>query len=125
MDTDFDAKLKVLEAQTKSGRTFDEPKHDDTKLKDIRISILEDHPYESYIYGDNQDISQIIKSIERNGYFGNPIAVSHRDDRYIIISGHSRVKAYKQLGYKTIPCQIYEDLTEEQEINLLTIVIAG
>jgi len=88
-------------------------------LQTIMIDELTEHPYESYIYGEERDYEAIKGSIERNGYMGNPIIVSHREGRYIIVSGHSRVSAYKDLGQKSIPCQVYENLTEEQENDLL------
>lgn len=36
------------------------------------------------------------------------------DDDNVIIAGHTRLKAAKMLGMKTVPCVIADDLTDEQ-----------
>ena len=43
------------------------------------------------------------------------------DKNNVIVTGHTRLKACKQLGYKKIPCIIADDLNEEQ-INAFRLV---
>lgn len=55
-------------------------------------------------------IDKVAKSIEQFG-FKVPIVIN-KDD--VIVCGHTRLKASKQLGLKEIPCIIADDLSEEQ-----------
>ena len=68
-------------------------------------------------YGKNaklhprEQIEQIKKSIEEYG-FDDPIAI---DENNIIIEGHGRLIAAKELGEKTVPVIYLRHLTEEQK----------
>ena len=53
-------------------------------------------PYENNPRNNKAAIKQVVESIRRNGY-GSPIVV---DRDYVIIAGHSRYEALKQLKYK-------------------------
>ena len=57
------------------------------------------------------------KSIQEFG-FKVPIVI---DKDNIIVTGHTRVKAAKQLGYEKVPCIVADDLNEEQ-INAFRLV---
>lgn len=50
------------------------------------------------------------ESIEKFGYI-NPIII---DKRGVILAGHSRVDALKELGIDAVECILADDLTEEQ-----------
>lgn len=56
-------------------------------------------------------IEQIVNSIKEFG-FNDPIAVNGNK---VIIEGHGRYLAAKELGMKELPCIILDNLTEEQE----------
>ena len=58
-----------------------------------------------------KQIEQIKKSIEDFG-FNDPIAI---DEDNVIIEGHGRYEALKQLGYINVDCVRLEHLTEEQK----------
>lgn len=92
---------------------------DEGKVRMLDATELTEHPCQQAIYGDCSSIDEVKASIERNGMKGNPIIVSHRDNKYIIISGHTRVKAAIELQIKKVQCQIYEQLTELDENDLL------
>ena len=57
-------------------------------------------------------IEQIKNSIKEFG-FNDPIAI---DENGIIIEGHGRLIALKELGYKEVECIRLEHLTEEQKV---------
>lgn len=81
------------------------------KLKVEYIPIDDIKPYENNakIHTEEQ-IEQIKKSIEEFG-MNDPIGI-WRDN--IIIEGHGRLMALKELGYKEVPVIRLDDLTDEQ-----------
>ena len=76
----------------------------------INKTIKEIKPYEKNPRRNDQAVKYVVKSIENFG-FKVPIVID-RDN--VIVCGHTRYKAAKQLKYKEIPCIIADDLTEEQ-----------
>ncbi len=78
----------------------------------IQLNIDEITPYENNAKRHpKKQIDRIIKSIEEFGY-NDPIAV---DENNVIIEGHGRYEALKQLGFTNIQCIKLEHLTEEQK----------
>ena len=67
-------------------------------------------PYENNPRINDGAVEAVAKSIDEFG-FKVPIVV---DSDYVIIAGHTRLKAAEKLGLKTVPVVIADDLTEEQ-----------
>lgn len=67
-------------------------------------------PYENNPRINDEAVEYVKNSIKEFG-FKVPIVI---DKDNIIIAGHTRIKASKELGIKDIPCIIADDLTEEQ-----------
>lgn len=69
------------------------------------------------VYEDNAkthtdyDVSQIKKSIEKCG-FADPVGIW--SDKNIIVEGHGRIMAAKELGIKQVPCVRLDYMTDEQ-----------
>lgn len=86
-------------------------------IKEIPISQLK-------AYGNNakkhskKQIEQLAKSIDLTKGLRQPIVI---DSNNVIVCGHGRVEAAKKLGYKTVPCELIDDLTED-EIRLYRIL---
>ena len=72
--------------------------------------INEIRPYENNPRNNEDAIKYVAKSIEEYG-FKVPIVI---DKDGIIVTGHTRYEASKQLGLKEVPCIIADDLDEEQ-----------
>lgn len=66
-------------------------------------------PYENNPRINDGAVEAVAKSIDEFG-FKVPIVV---DSDYVIIAGHTRLKAAEKLGLKTVPVVIADDLTEE------------
>lgn len=62
------------------------------------------------IHTDEQ-IDKIAKSIQLTKGLRQPIVI---DKDNVIVVGHGRVQAAMQLGYETVPCELADDLTEEE-----------
>lgn len=73
------------------------------KLKDIK-------PYEKNPRKNDSAVDAVANSIKEFG-FKVPVVI---DKDNVIVCGHTRYKAAKKLGLKTVPCVIADDLTDEQ-----------
>lgn len=75
------------------------------------ISIEELKPYEKNPRINDQAVAGVVASIKAYGFIGAIIV--NKD--MVIINGHTRVKAMKELGASTIPAIVVDHLTPEQE----------
>lgn len=73
------------------------------KLKDIK-------PYGKNPRKNDDAVPYVAESIKQFG-FKVPIVI---DKNNVIVAGHTRYKAAKKLGFKSVPCIIADDLTDEQ-----------
>ena len=76
----------------------------------IYKSIEEIKPYENNPRINDEAIEYVANSIKEFG-FRNPIIL---DKNNVIICGHTRLLASKELKLKEVPCIIADDLTDEQ-----------
>lgn len=79
-------------------------------MKIIYKNIDELIPYKNNPRLNDEAVEYVKNSIKEFG-FKVPIVI---DKNNVIIAGHTRIKASKELGIKDIPCIIADDLTEEQ-----------
>lgn len=79
-------------------------------MKIIEKSISEIRPYDNNPRINDGAIEAVAASIREFG-FKVPIIID-RDG--VIVAGHTRTKAAKELGLETVPCIIADDLTPEQ-----------
>lgn len=76
----------------------------------IEINIKDLKPYEKNPRKNDEAVKYVVESIKNFG-FKVPIVV---DKDNVIVAGHTRYKAAKQLKLKTVPCIVADDLNEEQ-----------
>ena len=76
----------------------------------INKKITELKPYENNPRLNDDAVPYVANSISSFG-FKVPIVI---DKNNVIITGHTRLKAAKELGMKEVPCIIADDLTDEQ-----------
>lgn len=80
-------------------------------MKIVNVKIEDIKPYENNPRKHDKNVDKIIKSIEDYG-FNNPLIL---DKNNVIITGHGRFMAAKQMGtFKVLPCIIAEHLSEEK-----------
>ncbi len=76
------------------------------------ISITKLHPFEDHPFqvNDNEEMEELMHSIENNGILTPPIVRPKEGtaDEYEIISGHRRIRAAERLGMNTIPVYVQE-----------------
>lgn len=78
------------------------------EIREIPVAQL--IPYAKNPRKNDKAVDAVAQSIEQFG-FKVPCVVD-RDN--VLVTGHTRVKAAKKLGLKTVPCVVADDLTEEQ-----------
>lgn len=76
----------------------------------VELNLEDIKPYENNPRKNDGAVDAIARSIEQFG-FNQPIVI---DKNNIIVAGHTRYKAAKKLGLKTVPCIRVEDLTDEE-----------
>lgn len=76
----------------------------------IEKSIESIIPYDKKPRFNDEAVKYVAESIQQFG-FKVPIII---DQDNVIIAGHTRLKAAKELGYETVPCVLADDLTPEQ-----------
>lgn len=76
----------------------------------IEKSIESIIPYDRNPRLNDEAVKYVAESIKQFG-FKVPIIIGQDN---VIIAGHTRLKAAKELGYKTVPCIVADDLTPEQ-----------
>lgn len=78
------------------------------EIKEFKVTDLKE--YERNPRHNDDAVEYVAESIKEFG-FKVPIVV---DKDNVIIAGHTRLKAAKELGLETVPCVVADDLTEEQ-----------
>lgn len=76
----------------------------------VSKKISEIKPYDRNPRKNDEAVQYVANSIKEFG-FKVPIVI---DKNGIIVAGHTRYRASKQLGMKEVPCIIADDLTDEQ-----------
>lgn len=84
-------------------------------IREIAISRIKE--YENNPRNNDLAVEKVKHSIERFGFLF-PVIV---DANLVIVAGHTRVRACRELGVQAVPCIIADELTEEQ-INLFRLV---
>ena len=76
----------------------------------VEKKVTELKAYEKNPRKNDNAVGPVAESIKEFG-FKVPIIV---DKDNVIVAGHTRLKAAKKLGMKTVPCVVADDLTPEQ-----------
>lgn len=92
-------------------------KDDDGKLIDVlakvSVEFISPNPYQPRMSFEPQALEELKKSIISNGLI-QPITVRRiQGNRYQLISGERRLRAYKDIGYKEIPAYIIKVDSDE------------
>ena len=80
------------------------------KIEYVKLSEIKPYENNPKIHTEKQ-IEQIAKSIELTKGLRQPIVI---DKNNVIVCGHGRYLAAKKLGYDTVPCELVDDLTDDE-----------
>lgn len=111
-DEDFAEIPKNKSKNMQKSSDFDE-------IHKINIELVDRNPKQPRKKFDEKSLSELAQSIKSHGVI-QPIVVTKRGSRYIIVAGERRWRASKQLGLKTIPAVIrdYSD-KDVAEISII------
>lgn len=79
-------------------------------MKIVEKKLSELQPYENNPRRNENAVPYVAESIKRYG-FKVPIVI---DKNGVIVAGHTRYMASKELGLDKIPCIVADDLTDEE-----------
>lgn len=79
-------------------------------LEQVAVARLHPHPRNARTHSRKQ-LRMIARSIERFGFLA-PVLI---DKDNVILAGHARVEAAKQLGRESVPCRRISHLSEEDQ----------
>ena len=66
------------------------------------------------------DFARLVDSIKINGFWKHrPLAVTERDGKMVVLAGNQRLKAAKKLKLVDVPVIVYEELTQEEEKDII------
>ena len=82
----------------------------DMNLEIIKRNVDEIIPYENNPRDNDNSVDAVVESIKNFGFLV-PIVI---DKDNVLVAGHTRIKALKKMGIKTVPCILADKLTEDQ-----------
>lgn len=85
------------------------------KIRDIPLDLIDDFPDHPFHVRDDEDMTQLVKSIKANGVLTPAVLRQKEDGRYEIVSGHRRKRACELAGLTTLRSEI-KDLTRDEAI---------
>ncbi len=89
-----------------------------TAFTKLNIDLIDTHPLNTSLYGENEDLSQLKKAIEITGRI-KPILVTPKNGCYTAICGNSCLKVARALGYKEVQVEVVHFDNEFDEIRAL------
>ncbi len=87
-------------------------------ILEIPLMLIEDFPEHPFKVREDEDMRQLVASINRRGVITPAIVRQKEDGRYELISGHRRKYACERLGIDTLCCQVL-DLTKDEAIIIM------
>lgn len=89
------------------------------KVRVVAIKQIDDFPHHPFLVKDDENMEQLVHSIEMNGVLNPVIARRIEGDRYELISGHRRKRACQILGIELIPIIVRELSRDEAVIEMV------
>jgi ParB-like chromosome segregation protein Spo0J len=110
---------EIILASIKSGEHLN-------KFRLITVDLLDIHPLNTSIYGEEEDLTELTSTIKATGWI-EPLLVTPSGDaskgnfaeRFRVISGNSRLKVCRKLDIKEVYCDVKIFSLEAKEIKAL------
>ena len=89
-----------------------------SRIQDIPLSKIDEFPDHPFKVLDDDDMAQLVDSIQRNGVMTPAMVRRKEDGRYELISGHRRCRACALAGLTTLKCEVRE-LTHDEAVIIM------
>ena len=89
-----------------------------SRIQDIPLSEMDEFPDHPFKVLDDDDMAQLVESIQRNGVMTPAMVRRKEDGRYELISGHRRCRACALAGLTTLKCEVRE-LTHDEAVIIM------
>ena len=86
-------------------------------IQDVDINAIDANPFQPRVDFDEEEIAGLAGSIENQGLL-QPVVLRPHGDRYQIISGERRVRAFRFLKRESVPCIVKEMVTDREMLEL-------
>ncbi|PIR13891.1 hypothetical protein COV49_00730 [Candidatus Falkowbacteria bacterium CG11_big_fil_rev_8_21_14_0_20_39_10] len=83
----------------------------------ISVNLIDTNPNQPRKFFDEETINSTADTIESAGDVEEPIKVTSRGRRFLLIDGERRLRAARKAGIERIACKIYFDLTDEEVLQ--------
>lgn len=87
--------------------------------EELEIGQLQPYPNHPFTLYSGERLEQMVKSIAAHGIL-EPVLVWKNQGGYVILSGHNRVNAAREVGLEKVPVRVMEDLTDQQASLIVT-----
>ena len=111
----FAKKQEAVSLRDLTSRETDSPNTSEI-VADLSLDLLDFDENNEFLFGYH-DLERIKNTIDESKLTAPPIVYKKDDGRYLIASGHTRVKALKDLGKKKVTCQIMALPGNEDQIK--------
>lgn len=91
----------------------------------VKLSVSKVHPHPNNPRKDVGDVTELAESIKKNGIMQNMTVIPgywkdgkfiESETEYTLIIGHRRYAAAKMAGLLEVPCRIYKDMSEKEQM---------
>ena len=89
-----------------------------SRIQDIPLSEIDEFPDHPFKVLDDDDMAQLVESIQRNGVMTPAMVRRKEDGRYELISGHRRCRSCALAGLTTLKCEVRE-LTHDEAVIIM------
>ena len=89
-----------------------------SRIQNIPLSEIDEFPDHPFKVLDDDDMAQLVESIQRNGVMTPAMVRRKEDGRYELISGHRRCRACALAGLTTLKCEVRE-LTHDEAVIIM------
>lgn len=90
------------------------------KIVDVPIDQIQPDPKQVRTIFDEDKLEELADSIKEHGII-NPIHVRRTENNYVIVTGERRYRASKKAKLNTVPCIVYNDISNK-EIKALMLI---
>ncbi len=86
----------------------------------VRLEYIRPNPEQPRLHVDQEFLERMVQDVKANGVESPPVLIGS-GNKYISISGHTRIMAAKALGWKDLICQIHPRPLKEWTRTMLAL----